>query len=129
MGPKKELDMKKKILVVDDDKIMLKILEKSLSGNGFSLAQASNGKDAVFIAKSWRPDLIVLDIMMPEMDGCEAAEILKRNPNTKDIPIIFLTSLVSKSEEDKNPGCPGQIYLAKPFDEPKLLAEIRRQTE
>jgi len=121
--------MKKKILVVDDDKIMLKMLDKSLSGNGFSLAQAANGKDAVFIAKTWQPDLIVLDIMMPEMDGCEAAEILKRDPNTKDIPIIFLTSLLSKAEEDKSSGCPGRTYLAKPFDEPKLLEEIRRQME
>ena len=121
--------MKKKILVVDDDKIMLKMLDKSLSGNGYSLAQAATGKDAVFLAKTWRPDLIVLDIMMPEMDGCEAAEILKRDPNTRDIPIIFLTSLLSKGEEGKKTACTGQIYLAKPFDEPKLLEEIRRQTE
>ncbi|MFA9452643.1 MAG: PleD family two-component system response regulator [Candidatus Aminicenantaceae bacterium] len=121
--------MKKKILVVDDDKIMLKMLERSLSGNGFSLAQAANGKDAVFLAKTWRPDLIVLDIMMPEMDGCEAAEKLKHNPDTKDIPIIFLTSLLSKEEENESPGCSGQICLAKPFDEHKLLAEIHKHME
>jgi putative two-component system response regulator len=83
----------------------------------------------VFLAQKWQPDLIVLDIMMPKMDGCEAAEILKRDPNTKDIPIIFLTSLLSKGEEEKNPGRTGQAYLAKPYEESRLLEEIRRRTE
>jgi CheY-like chemotaxis protein len=121
--------MNTKILVVDDDKVTLKMLEKSLSGNGFSLAQATCGKDAVFLAKNWRPDLIVLDIMMPEMDGCEAAEILKRNPDTRHIPIIFLTSLLSKAEENRRVGGAGHVYLAKPYDESVLLAEIHKKVQ
>ena len=118
--------MKIKILVVDDDRIQLKMLEKSLSAAGYMLAQATNGKDALYLAKTWNPDLIILDIMMPEMDGSETAGHLKRLPVTQNIPIIFLTSLLSKNEA-KNRTAPGdRTYLAKPYEEKILMAEIRR---
>jgi len=119
--------LNKKILLVDDDEVMLTMLERSLADTGFSLAKASNGKDAVFLAKDWHPDLIVLDVMMPEMDGSEAADSLKKDPATKDIPVIFLTSLLSKAEEKQVTVSTGQTYLAKPLDREKLLSEINRK--
>jgi len=121
--------MKMKILMADDDTITLKMLEKCLLRYGFALAQASNGKDAVFLAKDWRPDLIILDIMMPDMDGSDAAEKLRNHPATKNIPVIFLSSLVAKNEEDGKRVMNGYTYLAKPFDERTLLAEIHRHLD
>lgn len=118
--------MTTKILLVDDDQITRKMLERSLEEHGFSTAQAANGRDAVFLAKDWRPDLIILDIMMPEMDGTEAAGKLRQNPATRDIPIIFLTSILSKGEERCQTSPNRQTFLAKPWDEGRLLQEIRR---
>lgn len=121
--------MKMKILLVDDDTITLKMLERCLLRYGFALAQAANGKDAVFLAKNWRPDLIILDIMMPEMDGSDAAEKLRSHPSTKHIPVIFLTSLVAKKEESRKAVMNGYTYLAKPFNEKTLLEEIHRHLD
>jgi twitching motility two-component system response regulator PilH len=118
--------MNKKILLVDDDRITRMMLERSLEGRGFDTAQAANGRDAVFLAKDWKPDLIILDIMMPEMDGTEAAGKLRQNPATKDIPIIFLTSILSKNEERYQTNTKNHTFLAKPCDEVKLLEKIRR---
>ncbi len=118
--------MSKKILLVDDDTVMLRMLEKSLSATGFMLAKAGNGKDAVTMAKNWQPDLIILDIIMPEMDGGEAAELLERNPATRQIPIIFLTSLLVDKEAARMTRSTGRTYMAKPLDENKLIAEVRK---
>ena len=115
-----------KILLVDDDKVQLKMLEKSLSAKGFELAQATNGKEALYLAKTWNPDLIILDILMPEMDGGEIAGILKRFPVTQNIPIIFLTSLLSKHDEKFQPDSGDRVYLAKPYEDDELLDKIRK---
>ncbi len=115
-----------KILLVDDDKVQLKMLEKSLSSEGYKLAQATNGKEALSLAKTWNPDLIILDILMPEMDGGDIAKQLKRYRVTRNIPIIFLTSLLSKDDEKYQPDSGDRSYLAKPYEEKILLAEIRR---
>ena len=91
----------KKILIVDDDEVFLKMLEKTLISSGYSVSQATNGKDAIDLAKNWRPNLIILDIMMPEMDGGEAALVLEKDPETINIPSILMTSLLKKEDENK----------------------------
>ena len=83
---------KKKILAVDDEKEMLALLEKRLLACGYEVFTASNGKDALGIAKRDHPDLIILDILMPEMDGSETAARLHEDPKTKDIPIIIFSN-------------------------------------
>ncbi len=118
--------LKKKILIVDDDRALLMMLDKCLSAAGYSTAMATNGKDAVFIAKEWNPNLIILDIMMPDMDGTEAAHALRGNETTKKIPKIFLTSLVSKEEEKNGKFFRGNIYIAKPYEKEELLKEINK---
>ena len=115
----------KKILIVDDDPVSLEMLEKILLLEGYWVAKATNGKEALYIADEFQPDLIILDIVMPIMDGTEAMEKLEKNPRTKNIPVLFLTSLISKKEEFDN-GTGKRRFFAKPIDREKLLEEIER---
>jgi CheY-like chemotaxis protein len=115
----------KEILVVDDDKVTLRTLEKILINEGYSVILLSLGSKAAKIAKDRSPDLIILDIMMPDMDGGEVASVLKNDPETKDIPILFLSSLVSKNMERSANRKQGHCFFAKPFEREKLLKKIR----
>lgn len=117
-----------KILIVDDEKDMLAVLEKRLSMAGYSVIKADNGKDAIRLAKDEQPDLALLDIMMPDMDGGEIGQILKNDPNTKDIPIMFLTCLFSKDDETREGHrISGNFFIAKPYNSEELLGEIKKQ--
>jgi CheY-like chemotaxis protein len=117
----------KKILIVDDDEVFLKMLEKTLTSSGYSVSMVTNGKDAIDAAKHWRPHLIILDIMMPEMDGGETTLVLERDPSTANIPIIFMTSLLKKEDEDKLAYSQKRSYMAKPYEKDELLAEIAKK--
>lgn len=119
---------KKKILIVDDEKDVLILLEKRLSKAGYEVAQAANGRDALTLAKSEKPDLIVLDVMMPDMGGEEVAANLKNDAGTKDIPVIFLTCLFTKKEEvAKSHQIGDNLFFAKPYNPEELLAEIKNR--
>ncbi|HAJ56928.1 MAG TPA: two-component system response regulator [Candidatus Omnitrophica bacterium] len=118
---------KKKILAVDDELEVLTLLEKRLSSAGYDVVTATNGKEAVELAKRERPALIVLDILMPGMDGSETAAVLHDDPNTKDIPILFLTCLFTKREEQFEGHEVGHnFFIAKPYDPADLLTEITK---
>lgn len=118
----------KKILIVDDERDALIVLEKRLSTAGYSVIKADNGKDAVRLAKDEQPDLVLLDIVMPDMDGTEIGQILKNDPNTKDIPIIFLTCLFTKDDEGREGHrINSNLFIAKPYNPEELLGEIRKQ--
>jgi CheY-like chemotaxis protein len=114
----------REILVVDDDKITLRTLEHILKREGFTVIPLSLGREAVKIAKERSPVLIILDIMMPDMDGGDVASILKNDPQTKNIPVIFLSSLVTKKEEQSSSKADGIYFLAKPFEREDLLEKI-----
>ena len=120
--------MDKKILIVDDEKDTLAVLEKALTAEGYSIITADNGKDAIMLAKSKQPEIIMLDILMPGMDGAEVAARLKENPETKNIPVIFLTCLLSKKEQGEKEGhvIKGYVFIAKPYSVEELLAQIER---
>jgi CheY-like chemotaxis protein len=115
---------KREILVVDDDKVTLRTLENILMRAGYVVIPLSLGREAVKIARERSPALIILDIMMPDMDGGDVASILKNDPKTKDIPIIFLSSLVTKREEQSNSLSDGLFFIAKPFEREDLLEKI-----
>ncbi len=106
--------MKKKILIVDDDLDMLNLYQVVLR-EGFETISATNGKEAVDLAVAEVPDLILMDIMMPVMDGLQAAQLIRKNPKTRSIPIIAVTALSSRKDEEKclQSGC--DDYLSKPF--------------
>lgn len=114
-----------RILVVDDDHVTLQTLEHMLIKVGYSVIPLSLGREAIKIAKDRSPSLIILDIMMPDIDGGEVAHILKSDPETKDIPIIFLSSLVTKREEKSSSKKDGLYFMSKPIDRDKLLRKIR----
>jgi CheY-like chemotaxis protein len=117
----------KKVLIVDDEKDTLLMLGKRLTAGGYSVITATNGKDAIALAKSQHPDIIILDIMMPGMEGGEVAAELKEHPLTRSIPVILLTALLSKTEEEEYGSVVGgNITLAKPLDAEKLLDQMEK---
>ncbi len=114
-----------RILVVDDDKLTLRTLERILIRAGYSVIPLSLGREAIKVAKDRAPGLIILDIMMPDMDGGDVASVLKSDPETKNIPIIFLSSLVTEREEQSSSKKHGLYFMSKPFERDKLLRKIR----
>jgi CheY-like chemotaxis protein len=119
---------KKRILVVDDEPDVLMLLGERLSKAGYDVIKAASGKEAIETAGKKSPNLIVLDIAMPGMDGSEVASILRSDPKTKDIPILFLTCLFTKQEEKVCGHLLGQnFFIAKPYDAAELLKEIERR--
>jgi len=90
---------KKRILIVDDERDALFILEKELAARGYSVIAADNGNDAMVLAKAKRPDLIILDLEMPDIYGGDVTRMLSEDPETKDIPVMFLTGMFPKEEK------------------------------
>ncbi len=117
---------KKDVLVVDDDMVTQNMLRTALAKAGYGCLVASSGKEALELAAEKLPDVIILDIMMPDMDGGEVADSLKRNPRTKEIPIIFLSALISKEEEKTGMKKDIVSFLSKPYSRDVLLNEVRR---
>ena len=117
--------MKKRILVVEDQDDNRRILRDLLTNAGFDMIEAENGEDAVASAQESRPDLILMDIQLPILDGYEATRRIKANPDLKSIPIIVVTSYALSGDEDKArlAGC--DDYVAKPFSPRQLLAKIK----
>ena len=116
---------RKNILIVDDEKDVLSVLEKGLTSEGYSVITASSGNDAIVLAKSRHPDLIILDLEMPDMYGGNIARMLKEDPETKTIPVVFLTGMFPKEEERKGgriiAGC---VLFEKPYDILELVTAI-----
>ena len=119
---------KELILVVDDSPTNLAILNVVLR-EVYNVVTATNGPDALNLAASEEPDLIILDIMMPGMDGYEICDRLKANPFTKDIPVMFVTAMDQERQEAKGLAMGAVDYLAKPVSPPIVLARVRNQLE
>ncbi len=116
---------KKRILLVDDEEDVLLMLEKRFAAEGYSVITADNGKRAIFLAKHQKPDLIVLDVRMPDMDGGELAFKLKEDSTTVDIPVVFSTCLLSVAEsKHRGHESGGNIMLAKANGTKELIAVV-----
>lgn len=118
----------RKILLVDDEVSFIRLLKLNLEQTGkFEVRTENKGSLAVQTAKAFKPDLILLDIIMPDMDGSEVASRLKNDPATRDIPILFLTALVKDQEVASKSGTIGGfIFLAKPITTDELITNIDR---
>ncbi|MGD1700376.1 response regulator [Dapis sp. BLCC M229] len=112
------------ILVVDDEPDNLILLEEILILEGYSTISANNGKEALQVASQSPPDLILLDVMMPEINGFEVCQCLRDNPKLKTIPIIFLTALDDEKSKLKGLELMGDDYITKPFNTRLLLAKV-----
>jgi len=112
------------ILIVDDNQENLKVVSNYLKEKFYKIALAINGKSALKILESNKIDLILLDIMMPEMDGFELCKILKENPGTKDIPVIFLTAMIETDDIVRGFQIGGVDYITKPFKKEELYARV-----
>jgi two-component system cell cycle response regulator DivK len=114
----------KTILVVEDQEDNRQILRDLLASAGFRMVEAHDGRQALTVARSERPDLILMDIQLPILDGYEATRSIKRDPELKHIPVIAVTSYALSGDEKnaRDAGC--DAYLAKPYSTRYLLAKI-----
>ena len=117
--------MTKKILVVEDTEDNRQILRDLLGMAGYDMIEANDGAEGVAQATAHKPDLILMDIQMPVMDGYEATRQIKANPDLKAIPIVAVTSYALSGDEEKAraAGCDG--YIAKPYSPRQMLAKVR----
>ncbi len=117
--------MHPKVLVVDDDPLMRRIVTQSLEKEDYELLEAESGSAAVEAALKQRPDLIILDVMMPGMDGFEVVYRLRQHPMTQGIPIVMLTALGEMSEKIHGMQLGADDYVTKPFDPRELRARVQ----
>lgn len=116
-----------KILIVDDVMSNVLLLKVLLTNEKFAIATASNGRQALEQVEKENPDLVLLDVMMPDMSGFEVAQHLKSNPNTADIPIIFLTALNSTADIVKGFQVGANDFISKPFYKEELIIRVTHQ--
>ena len=119
--------MIKKILIVDDEADVLEVLGARLSSIGYQVVKAGNGREAIDKARIEMPNLIILDILLPDIDGEDVAQALRNMPLTKDIPIIYLTCLFTKQDEKREGHQINKnLFVAKPYDIKELLDLISK---
>jgi len=117
--------VRKKILVVEDDPDLVELLSFNLRGCGFTVITAGDGLDALKKARSIVPDLILLDLMLPELDGFGVCEILRREPETARIPIIMVTAISSQFARMAGLEAGANDYITKPFSPKQLIARVQ----
>jgi len=120
--------MPHKILIVDDEPFMLRLIQHHLENAGYEMITARNGREAVEVAARENPCLVVMDAMMPNMDGLSALRQLKQGLSTRAIPVIMLTANPHKYTREEAESSGAAIFLTKPFSPTQLLEEIRKHT-
>ncbi len=121
--------MSKRILVVEDHEDNRRIMNDLLTSSGYEVIEAVTGIEGVTAAETYRPDLILMDIQLPGIDGYEATRQIKANPNLQKVPIIVVTSYALSGDDVKafEAGC--DAYVAKPFSPREFLAKIREYVQ
>ena len=117
--------MSKKILVVEDQDDNRHLLRRLLTRAGYEMIEATSGEDGVALAEAHRPDLILMDVQLPELDGYEATRRIKANPALRSIPIIAVTSYALSGDDATALAAGCDAYVAKPFSPLELLTTIR----
>jgi DNA-binding response OmpR family regulator len=117
--------MPKEILIVDDEPSIVVPIQFLMEQQGYSVLVAENGEDALDAIYKYKPDLILLDIMLPRIDGYEVCEIVRLNPEYRDIKIIFLTAKGREVEIAKGLALGANAYITKPFSNTQLVAKVK----
>ncbi len=115
----------KKILVVDDEPDVASLLTLLLKSQGYNVIAAGDGQEALELARDQSPDLILLDIMLPRLDGYKVARMLKFDENFSHIPIIMLTAKIQEKDKETGLEMGANAYVTKPFDTEELLKKIK----
>jgi two-component system alkaline phosphatase synthesis response regulator PhoP len=118
--------MAKKILVVDDEEYMHRLMGHHLARAGYEIIGARNGQEAVQRALGEKPQLVLMDVMMPEMDGLAALKELKKAEGTRGIPVIMLTTNARMLTKEESASSGAAAFFTKPFSPTQLLLEIKR---
>lgn len=117
-----------KILLVDDEPAFTRVMRNYLQDTGqYSVRMENDPTKVLQVAREFRPDLILLDVIMPDMDGGDIAAQLRNDPDLNDVPIVFLTAIVSKDDVSRNSVIGGNAFLAKPVDARELVDCVERQ--
>ncbi|MFC1508163.1 response regulator transcription factor [Candidatus Omnitrophota bacterium] len=116
--------MAKKILVVDDEKDLVMTLSYRLKANGYEVVAAGDGEEALKKARTENPDLILLDLMLPKLDGYKVCKVLKSEEKYKNIPIIIFTARAQEIDKDLSREALADAYMTKPFEPQALLSKI-----
>ncbi len=118
--------MTKKILIVEDNELNMKLFNDLLQAYGYETVQTMDGRDALKLAREHSPDLILMDIQLPEISGLEITKMLKADDELKSIPVVAVTAFAMKGDEEKirEGGCEG--YIAKPISVPHFLETIKK---
>ncbi len=118
--------MPKKVLIVEDNELNMKLFSDLLDAHGFETEQTREGLKAINLAKKFRPDLILMDIQLPEVSGLEVTKWIKDDKTLSDIPIIAVTAFAMKGDEKRirDGGC--EAYISKPINVSSFLATIRK---
>jgi DNA-binding response OmpR family regulator len=115
-----------RVLVVDDDRVIQQLLEVNLELEGYEVAKASNGEEAIALVRAFKPDLVLLDVMMPKLDGRETCRRIKSDPATAETPIIFLSARAQDMDVNSGLELGASAYITKPFDPVDLLDTVAR---
>ena len=118
--------MSKRILVVEDQEDNRRILRDMLTSADYEITEAENGEEALAAAAKQRPDLVLMDIQLPIMDGYEATRRIKADPTLKDVPVIAVTSYALSGDEEKARAAGCDDFVPKPYSPRQLLAKIRQ---
>lgn len=118
--------MSKRILIIEDSEVNRRLMRDVLLYHGYEVMEASNGKEGIDITKSKRPDLILLDMQMPVMDGFEVLRVIRNNPDLRDIKIIAVTSFAMVGDRERILEAGADDYIAKPIDTRELPRRIMR---
>ncbi|HEV1998133.1 MAG TPA: response regulator [Candidatus Dormibacteraeota bacterium] len=115
-----------RLIVVEDEPALRKVLAMRLNIDGFDVATASDGREALALMRVERPDLVLTDLMMPGMDGAELTSVIKADPELKHIPVMVLTALKEQRERDHLMALGADAFAAKPYDSAELTEKIRK---
>ena len=115
-----------RVLVVDDDRVIQQLLEVNLELEGYEVKRAENGEEALKLVREFKPDVMLLDVMMPKLDGREVCRRIKADPKTAHVPVIFLSARAQDMDVNSGLELGASAYITKPFDPVDLLQTVER---